>query len=31
MEHYGKPDWDQTLTIVRVNEEKKINERISGT
>jgi hypothetical protein len=31
MEHYGKPDWDQTLTTIRVNEEKKISERISGT
>ncbi len=31
MEHYGKPDWDQTLTIIRVNEGKKISERISGT
>ncbi len=33
MEHYGKPepDWDQTLTIIRVNEDKKISERISGT
>jgi hypothetical protein len=30
MEHYGAPDWDQTLTIIRVNEEK-ISERISGT
>ena len=33
MEHYGvpEPDWDQTLPIIRVNEEKKISERISGT
>jgi hypothetical protein len=33
MEHYGKPepDWDQALTIIRVNEDKKISERISGT
>jgi hypothetical protein len=31
MEHYGKPDWDQTLTMNRVNEEKKISETISGT
>jgi hypothetical protein len=30
MEHYGKPDWDQTLTIIRVNEEKEISERIRG-
>jgi hypothetical protein len=31
MEHYGAPDWDQTLTIIRVNQEKKISERINGT
>jgi hypothetical protein len=31
MGHYRKPDWDQTLTIIRVNEEKKIGKRISGT
>jgi hypothetical protein len=30
MKHYGKPDWDQTLTIIRVSEEK-ISDRISGT
>jgi serine kinase of HPr protein (carbohydrate metabolism regulator) len=32
MEHYGKPepDWNQTLTIIRVNEEKKISEKVSG-
>ncbi len=27
----AEPDWDQTLTIIRVNEEKKISQTISGT